>query len=408
MKSVICLFFVLISWGMNAQNILGTAETHTINSSVFKKERKIRVLLPPGYHKDTITKYNVIYVLDGSWDARVDYVAGAIQYLNEYGDFPPSIVVGIFSDDRTFEFTPTPVHEQTTKNWGDRKIGGGPMLQAFFREEVFPLLKNKYHISSFKGIVGHSLGGTFCIADLSEADPLFNAYIATSPNLDFDDEEIIQKMERTLKQSEVVNRLLYVSIGTEGQMENLFTPGVDRMDGLFDFMKCEGFRFKRKSNQGLDHGTTPLVGTLEGLMYLGEQWSLGKEMEDRLIDRKGDPITELKAHYSSLSDWLGYEFVPTASEVNNIGYHVLNEGEALEAVKVFSWGIQLHPEDANLYDSRGEAQEKSGDIKEALASYEKALSVLEERKKAYDSDTYAYNKEIYTKNIERARKLQEK
>jgi hypothetical protein len=63
------------------------------------------------------------------------------------------------------------------------------------------------------------------------------------------------------------------------------------------------------------------------------------------------------------------------SEVNALGYRLLNEGKLPAAVAVLAINTRVYPGSANVWDSYGESLERSGRREEAIASYRKALSI---------------------------------
>jgi tetratricopeptide (TPR) repeat protein len=65
----------------------------------------------------------------------------------------------------------------------------------------------------------------------------------------------------------------------------------------------------------------------------------------------------------------------SAGGLNNIAYQLGNGGMVDEAIIVLRAGIELYPQEANLYDSLGEFQLRKGDKVSALASYQKALEL---------------------------------
>ena len=83
------------------------------------------------------------------------------------------------------------------------------------------------------------------------------------------------------------------------------------------------------------------------------------------------------------------ERVVSEESLNRLGDGLLSDGQAVQAVKILGWRVELHPRSPNAPDSLAEAQEAAGDAKAALAASEKALALLEqasglsaERKKA--------------------------
>jgi CubicO group peptidase (beta-lactamase class C family) len=65
------------------------------------------------------------------------------------------------------------------------------------------------------------------------------------------------------------------------------------------------------------------------------------------------------------------------NQFNNLGYVFLRSGKNAEAIAVFKFNVENHPESANVYDSLAEAYMKDGQNKEAIANYEKTLEILD-------------------------------
>ncbi|WP_408582670.1 tetratricopeptide repeat protein, partial [Myroides odoratimimus] len=80
-----------------------------------------------------------------------------------------------------------------------------------------------------------------------------------------------------------------------------------------------------------------------------------------------------KEHYLSGSFYL-----------NNLGYNFLKRKEIDKAIKVFELAIQYDTNNANLYDSLGEAYFLMKDYKMSLLSYKKSLELDAENKNAQE------------------------
>lgn len=63
------------------------------------------------------------------------------------------------------------------------------------------------------------------------------------------------------------------------------------------------------------------------------------------------------------------------SQLNILGYQLLQVGMNKEAVEIFKLNIEQYPESANVYDSMGEGCMTAGDIKNAIRNYEKSLKL---------------------------------
>jgi len=70
--------------------------------------------------------------------------------------------------------------------------------------------------------------------------------------------------------------------------------------------------------------------------------------------------------------------------LNTLGYTFLNEKKYEEAIGVFILNTELHPNEANFFDSLAEAYEVSGDHENKKKMSEKVIALL--NKKATLSD----------------------
>ena len=70
----------------------------------------------------------------------------------------------------------------------------------------------------------------------------------------------------------------------------------------------------------------------------------------------------------------GYE-IRSPQELNFLGYEFLGAGEVDAAIAIFELNIERFPDDANSYDSLGEAYLAKGEREKGIAAYKKALEV---------------------------------
>ncbi|MBK9177649.1 MAG: hypothetical protein IPM46_15235 [Flavobacteriales bacterium] len=81
--------------------------TESIRSQALGEDRVINIYLPEGYSPDSVARYPVIYLLDGSADEDFIHIAGPVQFAS----FPwvdwlsPGIVVGMANVDRKRDLT---------------------------------------------------------------------------------------------------------------------------------------------------------------------------------------------------------------------------------------------------------------------------------------------------------------
>ena len=79
--------------------------------------------------------------------------------------------------------------------------------------------------------------------------------------------------------------------------------------------------------------------------------------------------------------------------LNIFGYSLMNKKNYIDAVKILKLNAENYPESANVYDSLGEAYEKSGDVNKAKENY---LRAVENGQKNKDP-----NLPVYQVNLDR-------
>jgi hypothetical protein len=68
--------------------------------------------------------------------------------------------------------------------------------------------------------------------------------------------------------------------------------------------------------------------------------------------------------------------IATEADINTLGYIYLQANNFKDAIATFQKNVKDHPTSWNVYDSLGEALDKSGDAKMAITYYEKALKIV--------------------------------
>jgi len=72
----------------------------------------------------------------------------------------------------------------------------------------------------------------------------------------------------------------------------------------------------------------------------------------------------------------------TETELNQFGYQLLGAGETGRAIEMFKLNVERHPDSWNVYDSLGEAYDRTGDTAKAVELYSKALAMAPEAQRS--------------------------
>jgi len=363
-------------------NRLSMGIIDSIYSPSLKEYRKLWIYTPEGYKRDPKSRFPVIYLLDG--DGHFYSVAGMIQQLSEINGntiCPEMVVVAILNTDRTRDLTPTHVLNGVYGRY--ETSGGAENFTAFIGKELMPYIESHYPVAPYRTLIGHSFGGLFAINTLINHTDMFNAYIAIDPSLWWDDQKLMKQGETALRENRFKNKSLFFAIA------NTMNPGMDTMQVAHDtsvrtlhirsnllFAKDldshagDGLRERWKYYNDDSHGSVPLIAEYDALHFLFDFYRMP-------FQGNPDSLTAsiVSDHYRSLSVNLGYTILPPENNINNFGYHFMDEKSFEKAYDFFLLNITNYPKSSNVYDSMGDWYVTEKDNKKAMEYFEKALTL---------------------------------
>ncbi len=344
-------------------------ETAKIQSKVLGEERTILVSTPPNYAQSR-ERYPVLYMTDG--DAHLTHTRGTIDFLARNGLMPNLIIVGIANTDRTRDLSPTRwARPAPDGGQAQAAIGGGAgAFLEFFAKELFPYVEGHYRTAPYRVFAGHSLGGLLALDVLVTRPEMFNAVIAASPALNWDDDFILRATSEFFKNRQELPVTLFVTMADEERGEAAPTR-FDRLRGTLAAAKAAGFAWDSMSMPDETHGTVVLRSHYWGLRKAFAGWQLPADPRTHAF---AGTLDDVKSHYAKLSKRMGYTVVPAEVTTNLLGYQALGREDVKGALSFFQYNVELYPGSANVYDSLAEALGRAGRTEESLANYEKAVS----------------------------------
>jgi hypothetical protein len=335
-----------------------------------KEDRNILVSVPAAYRRGQ-QAYPVLYVTDG--DQHFLQLRGTLDFLGRNSLAPEVILVGISNTNRTRDLTPTRGFQVGP---GGRRVevagsGGGEAFLDFLEQTLIPWVEGTFRTQPFRILAGHSLGGTFALHAVATRPKLFQACIAISPALHWDDGYPLRKLEERLRMKEPLRCTLFATMGNE-ELRGFYPPPA-RFPQLRKLLKRggpEGFQGLSQDYPEEDHGSVVFDSEYRGLRAIFEAWRLPVDR-----DAPRPEARAFRAHYAKLSARLGFAVAPQEPWVNQAGYQLLEAGDAAEAIQVFRYNLELYPDSINARDSLGEGLERAGKLREALACYEEACTL---------------------------------
>ena len=166
-------------------------EQITFKSEVLNEDRSVIVFTPDTYNTNQAS-YPVLYLLDGG--THFHHASGIVQFLSAQGLIPEMIVVAVQNVDRTRDFSPTQVEDRPA-------TGGAEKFMAYLENELILFINKNYRAVSYDILMGHFFGGEFATYALLNRPQVFDAYIAVSPYMMYDNSVMIEETKAKLKSS---------------------------------------------------------------------------------------------------------------------------------------------------------------------------------------------------------------
>jgi predicted alpha/beta superfamily hydrolase len=334
----------------------------TVKSAVLGEERVALVRTPPGYDTNG-QRYPVLYLTDG--DSHIGHTAATVEFLasGRNDRMPEMIVVGITNTDRTRDLTPTKASQ-------DGKAppagGGADKFVKFIETELIPAVEKRYRTQPYRVFAGHSFGGLLAVHIFATRNDLFNAYIASSPSLWWDNQVTTRELEEFLKGHQDVPRTLVLTLGSNEQGN--MRPGFDKAKAVLGSRHPAGFVWHSALMEDEDHGSVVLRSHYFGLRKIFDGWK-----PDPKVLAGG--LAAVDEHFKALSARYKFTVPPPEQMVNNLAYGLLRSGKVDEAIAAFKANVERYPTSANVYDSLAEAYEKTGKPDLARPNYERAVQL---------------------------------
>ncbi|MDP5138490.1 alpha/beta hydrolase-fold protein [Rheinheimera baltica] len=346
---------------------LPVLQEQVIDSAVLGEMRNLVVYLPTGY-ENSQERYPVLYLTDG--DIQGPHTAGTIDYLAKFEQMPPMIVIGIVNppETRARDLTVTPPEKQNPN-----QLENADRFLAFVENEVIPFAKQQYRTLDYQALSGTSHGGQFAINALVKRPGLFNAVIAISPSLYWNNQQLLGLAEQALKSDQLQGHL-YVSIANE---EPTMTEPYQRFVDLLARSPSDKLTVVSQTFSDETHNTTVLQGQYAALKYLFSDWPIPE----------GEPKTlaDLQAKFASRSKLLKTDImIPQDKASGYAGWlQYLNRQD--DALALLKWNRTNYPQSLNAHTALIKAYlhfKMTEDAKAALKDALKTLNELSSEQKA--------------------------
>jgi uncharacterized protein len=326
-------------------------ERISIDSKVLGEKRTLLVHLPSAYASRAQLRFPVIYLTDAS--TRAGHTAATMQALADAGRMPESIVVGVVNTDRNRDLTPTRV-ESVTLEGAEQKYptsGGAAKFITFFETELIPEIERRYRTEKYRILAGHSFGAMFTLETLFTKPRLFNAYIAISPTMWWDDQYPLRRAAQFLEANPELNATLILGIGNE---QPFMLDTFNELKALFAKKSPKGFTVHSYFFEEDDHVSVPLHAYYVALRKLFLPW----HFQILPADDTKTLWPRATAHAAELSKRYGFTIPVQELRANGIGRRLLDAGLLEEALEVFRANVKAFPDSEVAKKSLREAEDR--------------------------------------------------
>ena len=333
----------------------------TIHSDVFDEDRQLAIHLPDEYETEPDRRYPLFVLLDGRHNFKA--TASMIHALSRGGAIPHMIVGGIDSPNRWRDLTPV-------EGMGIPGTGGGELFKMSLAEEILPHIDATYRTNGFRVFSGHSLGGLTTMNTLFEQPELFDAYLALSPSLEWDDGFMLDRARRFLARPDLPDAMLYMALADERLERQYYDPMVELLEESAPPQLVWTSQLFEEQD---DHMSIRVTAGLAGVRWVFRDWRLGSH---RIYAMSSE---EIEAHYAMATVRYKEPRELGMMEITDAGYWGLYDEATVDpAMEFFRLAVEKWPDAAYPYSCLGEGLERTGDLEAALEQMERALRMAEQ------------------------------
>lgn len=362
----------------------------SLYSESLKENRKFYVQLPANYNPKDNIKYPVVFILDGEvFLPTVNNVHG----FYHGGFMPEMVLVGISNaNNRTRDLTTSQIKERYGMPYNDAN-GEADNFRNFIETELIPFIENKYPITKFRTLIGHSYGGLFTIYTLLNHPQLFSNYLAIDPSLDWDSQKLLTQANLKLASKDYDGKSLFMTLSGQLHMQNpkvtienvmqdtsdftFFARSIITFSDIVKDTKQNGLSFDWKFYPEDLHGTVPFPSIMDGLIFNFKWFQMEHTDKINTPTTSKEELSDIVNYRSEkLKSYFNYSVPPYPEDLfNALGYMSLDREQVEKSKMFFDFAIQFYPNSANTYDSMADYYERNNDFQQALKYVTKAFEM---------------------------------
>ncbi|TMO95596.1 hypothetical protein CWC14_13260 [Pseudoalteromonas sp. S3260] len=264
--------FVITGFSYYQNNVSDFVDV-TLDSKVLNESRKVFIRLPDDFDKNKA--YPLFIKTDGNFNlANWDK---ALKALNTESILNEAILVAIpnqfFTDTRNRDLVPpyarkdVNINPRPNNETSPELFGKADLFLAFIEQELLPYIAANYKLTSQRGLIGFSAGGSFTLYTLHSKPQLFNAYFVFSPAAWYDDMTVTKRFDTFLKTN--VNSIkqptfLYITVG--GAEQSLMLAAYNNLVTSLAKHPNDWLKWGSTINSNAEHNQNPALSVDKALL----------------------------------------------------------------------------------------------------------------------------------------------
>jgi hypothetical protein len=355
--------FLLLLFSLS---VFSQKTTETFQSNKLGEKREITIGLPPSYEKNTGKKYPILILLDG--DYLFDPFFGALNYGAYWDDLPETIIIGISqnkNDERTNDSDYDDENGLPTEK--------GARFFEFIGGELLPYIEKKYRVAPFRMIAGHDTTAGYLNFFLFKESPLFNAYIAMSPELAPEMEIRIPEKLTKFKQP-----IFYYLSSADGDIKKM-RERIQNLDTNIKLTTNPSLNYQYDLFKGASHYSLVLHSIPNALYQFFDSYKpiSSSEFAEKIVVLPSGYVDYLTTKYEVLSKNLGLNVPVRVNDFKAIEAAILKNKAYDELEKLAVIANENYPKAMLGEYELGLMYEKIGDSKRAAKRYQNASQMEE-------------------------------
>lgn len=323
-------------------------------SSKLKETRTITIITPASYETSK-KNYPLVLLMDGEY--LTPPFGGMFSYANYWDDLPEVVLVSIDQNNNG-------ERRQDCKSGEDTGLPEekGEKFFEFIGMELVPYIEKKYRIAPFKVIAGHDVTAGFLNFFLYKENPMFNAYIAFSPQLPANMEKLLpQRLEEAKKP------LFYYLATADGDVGRL-KKRIDTLDANIKPIKNTNLRYRFDTFDDASHYSLVARGVPTAMYHIFSSYQpiSSAEYQNKLVTLQSGYVKYLEDKYDVIEKDFGIKMPVRIGDFKAVESAILKNGAYDELQDLASLAKKNYPKAIIGEYYTALYQEMKGDIKRAI------------------------------------------